>query len=71
MGGGLYIQHLLNNYDLNFWLINQRKYIYQDHLPIKLINDIYKEKNYFWSNDKTLFALLPKFILNNLVSAYV
>jgi hypothetical protein len=40
------------NDDLNFWLINQRRYIYPLHLPIKLINDIFNELNYFWSNDK-------------------
>lgn len=31
------------NDDLNFWLINQRRYIYPLHLPNKLINDIFKE----------------------------
>ena len=37
----------MGNYDYNdelkIWMINQRKYIYPKHIPIELINDIYKE----------------------------
>ena len=42
----LYNQKMGNydyNDDLKIWMINQRKYIYPKHIPIELINDIYKE----------------------------